>query len=130
MDIPNVRHVVNYDLPGDIDEYVHRIGRTGRCGNTGRATSFFTEKVRKHESSPFVNNLFFYRTELLLEIYPSCSAKPIRKCQIFSSEWLQKEGPKETGVQSTADLVDLISVEVVEPTVEEIVEDTGVVECI
>ncbi|VDP26870.1 unnamed protein product [Heligmosomoides polygyrus] len=46
LDIPNVRHVVNYDLPGDIDEYVHRIGRTGRCGNTGRATSFFTEKNR------------------------------------------------------------------------------------
>ncbi|KJH46618.1 DEAD/DEAH box helicase [Dictyocaulus viviparus] len=46
LDIPNVRHVVNYDLPGDIDEYVHRIGRTGRCGNTGRATSFFTAKNR------------------------------------------------------------------------------------
>uniref|UniRef100_A0A0K0CVZ4 RNA helicase n=1 Tax=Angiostrongylus cantonensis TaxID=6313 RepID=A0A0K0CVZ4_ANGCA len=46
LDIPNVRHVVNYDLPGDIDEYVHRIGRTGRCGNTGRATSFFTVKNR------------------------------------------------------------------------------------
>ncbi|CAI4228509.1 unnamed protein product [Auanema sp. JU1783] len=46
LDIPNVKHVVNYDLPGDIDEYVHRIGRTGRCGNTGRATSFFNEKNR------------------------------------------------------------------------------------
>ena len=41
LDIPNVTHVVNYDLPGDIDEYVHRIGRTGRAGNTGLATSFF-----------------------------------------------------------------------------------------
>ena len=36
-----VQHVVNYDLPKSIDEYVHRIGRTGRLGNTGRATSFF-----------------------------------------------------------------------------------------
>ena len=33
--------VVNYDLPRDIDEYVHRIGRTGRCGNEGKAVSFF-----------------------------------------------------------------------------------------
>ena len=33
--------MVNYDLPKSIDEYVHRIGRTGRLGNTGRATSFF-----------------------------------------------------------------------------------------
>jgi len=41
LDIPGVKHVVNYDLPSGIDEYVHRIGRTGRCGNLGKATSFF-----------------------------------------------------------------------------------------
>ncbi|KAJ8412058.1 hypothetical protein AAFF_G00143250 [Aldrovandia affinis] len=32
---------LNFDLPSSIDEYVHRIGRTGQCGNTGRAMSFF-----------------------------------------------------------------------------------------
>ena len=42
LDIPSVKHVVNYDLPQSIDEYVHRIGRTGRCGNLGKATSFYT----------------------------------------------------------------------------------------
>ena len=41
LDIPNVAHVINYDMPDDCDEYVHRIGRTGRVGNTGKATSFF-----------------------------------------------------------------------------------------
>ncbi|KAF9523377.1 P-loop containing nucleoside triphosphate hydrolase protein [Crepidotus variabilis] len=41
LDIPNVTHVVNYDLPSDIDDYVHRIGRTGRAGNTGASTAFF-----------------------------------------------------------------------------------------
>lgn len=41
LDIPNVSLVVNYDLPNEIDDYVHRIGRTGRCGNQGRAVSFF-----------------------------------------------------------------------------------------
>ncbi|KAG8957795.1 DEAD-box ATP-dependent RNA helicase [Tulasnella sp. 419] len=41
LDIPNVTHVINYDLPTDIDDYVHRIGRTGRAGNTGIATAFF-----------------------------------------------------------------------------------------
>ncbi|XP_068107335.1 probable ATP-dependent RNA helicase DDX4 [Hyperolius riggenbachi] len=44
LDIENVLHVINYDIPGDIDEYVHRIGRTGRCGNTGQAISFFDRK--------------------------------------------------------------------------------------
>ena len=41
LDIPNVTHVINYDLPSDIDDYVHRIGRTGRAGNTGLSTAFF-----------------------------------------------------------------------------------------
>ncbi|XP_076140570.1 putative ATP-dependent RNA helicase DDX4 [Alosa pseudoharengus] len=41
LDIEHVQHVVNFDLPSSVDEYVHRIGRTGRCGNTGRAVSFF-----------------------------------------------------------------------------------------
>uniref|UniRef100_A0A8B9LNF1 RNA helicase n=1 Tax=Astyanax mexicanus TaxID=7994 RepID=A0A8B9LNF1_ASTMX len=41
LDIEHVQHVVNFDLPNNIEEYVHRIGRTGRCGNTGRAVSFF-----------------------------------------------------------------------------------------
>lgn len=45
LDIPKVAHVVNYDLPKTIDEYVHRIGRTGRVGNTGKATSFYDAKI-------------------------------------------------------------------------------------
>merc|ERR1719411_1819698 len=40
LDIPGVMHVINYDMPSDVDEYVHRIGRTGRVGNLGHATSF------------------------------------------------------------------------------------------
>ncbi|KAI8326269.1 DEAD-domain-containing protein [Martensiomyces pterosporus] len=46
LDIPNVGHVINYDLPSDPDEYVHRVGRTGRAGNTGIATSFFNRGNR------------------------------------------------------------------------------------
>merc|ERR1711936_1191930 len=46
LDIPNVKHVINFDMPSDVEEYVHRIGRTGRMGNLGLATSFFNEKNR------------------------------------------------------------------------------------
>lgn len=46
LDIPHVKNVINFDLPSDIEEYVHRIGRTGRMGNLGVATSFFNDKNR------------------------------------------------------------------------------------
>ncbi|KAH8776950.1 P-loop containing nucleoside triphosphate hydrolase protein [Hyaloscypha finlandica] len=48
LDIHNVMHVINYDMPssnyGGIEEYTHRIGRTGRIGNLGLATSFYNER--------------------------------------------------------------------------------------
>ncbi|KAG1334697.1 DEAD-box ATP-dependent RNA helicase 21-like [Cocos nucifera] len=42
IDIPDVAHVINYDMPTSIDMYTHRIGRTGRAGKTGVATTFLT----------------------------------------------------------------------------------------
>merc|ERR1719163_979100 len=47
LDIPEVSHVVNYDLPGNIDDYVHRVGRTGRIGRRGWATSFYVPQGRR-----------------------------------------------------------------------------------
>ena len=44
LDIPNVTQVISYDLPTNIDDYVHRIERTGRAGNTGNALSFMNKK--------------------------------------------------------------------------------------
>lgn len=40
IDIDNLVHVVNYDLPNEPESYVHRIGRTGRAGAEGIAVSF------------------------------------------------------------------------------------------
>merc|ERR1712013_123731 len=57
LDIPNVMHVVNYDMPKEVDEYIHRIGRTGRVGNTGRATSFFDERENAALARPLVKVL-------------------------------------------------------------------------
>ncbi|KAG5564525.1 hypothetical protein RHGRI_000644 [Rhododendron griersonianum] len=58
LDIPHVAHVVNFDLPKDIDDYVHRIGRTGRAGKSGLATAFFSDK-----NMPLAKSL----VELMLE---------------------------------------------------------------
>lgn len=43
LDVQGVKHVINFDLPDDIEKYKHRIGRTGRAGQTGLATSFLLE---------------------------------------------------------------------------------------
>mgnify|MGYP001582744617 CR=1 FL=1 len=40
LDIPKVSHVINYDIPGTYDDYIHRIGRTGRAGQSGNALTF------------------------------------------------------------------------------------------
>ncbi|KAH6809201.1 P-loop containing nucleoside triphosphate hydrolases superfamily protein [Perilla frutescens var. frutescens] len=42
IDVPDVAHVINYDMPGSIEAYTHRIGRTGRAGKMGVATTFLT----------------------------------------------------------------------------------------
>ncbi|MDR4493077.1 MAG: DEAD/DEAH box helicase [Nitrospirales bacterium] len=44
LDVDNIRHVINYDLPNVPEDYVHRIGRTARMKATGWATSFVTEE--------------------------------------------------------------------------------------
>ncbi|GAB2211634.1 hypothetical protein Droror1_Dr00024958 [Drosera rotundifolia] len=49
IDIPDVAHVINYDMPGNIEMYTHRIGRTGRAGKSGVATTFLT----LHDSDVF-----------------------------------------------------------------------------
>lgn len=42
--------VINYDFPTGIEDYVHRIGRTGRAGATGEAYTFFSDKDARHAS--------------------------------------------------------------------------------
>lgn len=44
LDIPNVEFVVNYELPRDPDDYIHRVGRTARAGKSGTSISFITER--------------------------------------------------------------------------------------
>lgn len=48
LDIKDIRVVINYDFPTGVDNYVHRIGRTGRAGATGVAYTFFSDQDSKH----------------------------------------------------------------------------------
>ena len=44
LDIPDVTHVINYDIPQAYDDYIHRIGRTGRAGKSGTALTFIQKR--------------------------------------------------------------------------------------
>lgn len=50
LDIKDIRVVVNYDFPTGVEDYVHRIGRTGRAGATGSAYTFFGDQDSKYAS--------------------------------------------------------------------------------
>ena len=47
LDVEQISHVINYDIPYDVEAYVHRIGRTGRAGRSGVATLFVTPRERR-----------------------------------------------------------------------------------
>ncbi|KAJ3693506.1 hypothetical protein LUZ60_008986 [Juncus effusus] len=53
LDFPDIQHVINYGMPAEIENYVHRIGRTGRCGKTGIATTF----INKNQSETTLMDL-------------------------------------------------------------------------
>lgn len=50
-DVRNITHVFNYDYPNNSEDYVHRIGRTGRAGAYGTAITLFTTDSTSHCSS-------------------------------------------------------------------------------
>ena len=57
LDIPHIEHVVNFDLPQQAEDFIHRMGRTGRAGASGTAWSFVTpsDKRKWHEIEKILN---------------------------------------------------------------------------
>lgn len=70
IDIPGVEYVVNYDLPDSSEQYVHRVGRTGRGNHKGQAVSFCSDEEKT----------------LLKEIEDNLG-KPIRRLEISKGEY-------------------------------------------
>lgn len=48
LDVKDIKYVINYDFPSQIEDYIHRVGRTGRAGATGSSYTFFTHDKVKH----------------------------------------------------------------------------------
>ena len=64
IDIDSVSHVINYDIPEAPEDYVHRIGRTGRAGNKGRAITLFT--IAEEHSMRAIERLTGERVERIV----------------------------------------------------------------
>ncbi|WPL18839.1 ATP-dependent RNA helicase RhlB [Thiorhodovibrio winogradskyi] len=84
LHIPDVSHVINYDLPEDPEDYVHRIGRTARAGAAGDAISFVCETYAfcLPEIEDYIGAKIPVGTlggELLAEIDPSSRVRPPRR---------------------------------------------------
>jgi ATP-dependent RNA helicase RhlE len=82
LDIEDLPHVINYELPGDAEDYLHRAGRTGRAGKEGRAISFVCqdEKLKLKE----IEKILKYT--LKTEFYPGFETQV----------WVEKEAKKHT----------------------------------
>jgi ATP-dependent RNA helicase RhlE len=82
LDIEELPHVINYELPGDAEDYIHRIGRTGRAGNEGEAISLVCKEEKRVLKE--IERLLKYR--LKVEFFEGFEPK----------EWVEKEARKNT----------------------------------
>jgi len=82
LDIEDLPHVINYELPGDAEDYIHRIGRTGRAGNEGEAISL----VCQEEKSVLKDIERLLKYALQVEFFEGFEPKV----------WIEKEANKHT----------------------------------
>ena len=79
IDVPTITHVINYDLPKQAEDYVHRIGRTGRAGRTGLAVTFAEvgEHVKVHKIERYIDRKL---PELTVEGMEPTRKRSSRRC--------------------------------------------------
>jgi ATP-dependent RNA helicase RhlE len=95
IDVKGIELVINYDLPDDTENYVHRIGRTGRAGHEGRAISLVTPDQRNQVRSIEL----FMRTQLKISTHPEFPAEGFDKPVVIARSFRggrrgRSSGPK------------------------------------
>ncbi|KAF3930224.1 hypothetical protein ABW20_dc0103865 [Dactylellina cionopaga] len=97
LDVRNILHVINYDMPKTIEEYVHRIGRTARIGTMGLATTFWNDRDGDHLAEALVKTLVEMNQEIptFLERYRPSDPEGLK----FEDEGSEpEEGDGDIGV--------------------------------
>ena len=114
LDVDDIEVVFNYDLPQDAEDYVHRIGRTGRAGKTGRAITFvagreiwkmeqiirFTKGKVRREKVPSAEEVEEKRTNAFLETLRETLEKGAYKRQDATIDQLLNAGHSPTDIAS------------------------------
>ncbi len=95
IDVANIGHVINFDLPNCPEDYVHRIGRTARMKRTGRATSFVTGEDRQQLRD--IERLLGQRVPLAAgSEAPSSAAQVSERGPVHRSEQRRPPAPPQT----------------------------------
>ncbi|WP_391089139.1 ATP-dependent RNA helicase SrmB [Vibrio sp. NH-UV-68] len=94
IDLPDVSHVINYDMPRSADVYLHRIGRTARAGKKGCAVSL----VEAHDQ-PMIDRVIRYTKEEIKERFIK-EMRPKHKKPVFKKKNKKKEDSKKTPAKS------------------------------
>lgn len=103
IDIDNITLVINYDIPQDSENYVHRIGRTGRINNIGRAITFVTQNENK-----FLKDIHQYiGREILLKERPERETVINSKQEFVEKINTTPEMKEEKGAKLSKDIMKL-----------------------
>jgi ATP-dependent RNA helicase DeaD len=114
LDVQRISHVINYDLPGDNESYVHRIGRTGRAGRSGEAILFVHPKAQRMLKS------LEYATRQKIELMELPTNRAINKMRVAQFHGKITENMTHPMAESMGSLIEQYRRENPETPVEQI----------
>jgi ATP-dependent RNA helicase DeaD len=91
LDIDRISHVINFDMPHDIDSYIHRIGRTGRAGRTGNAILL----MARHETNLIRRIEAVTKKQIMRLTVPSYESLRTKKTELYKNQILEAAKSKE-----------------------------------